>query len=105
VAGIAAPSTAVVVYVYGKYCIVHGCLFDMGDHVKEVDWNDLWGDHGGSVRITAAVMENALMEHYGERCPEYQPGCLCCEKWRAFDRLFYEIPNEEVQEALRDHCP
>lgn len=25
---------------------------------------------------------------WGARCPDYEPGCICCEKWREHDELF-----------------
>lgn len=27
-------------------------------------------------------------EWFGERCEEFEPNCICCRKWQAFDELF-----------------
>ena len=32
-------------------------------------------------------VEEACLEYFGERCPDYEPGCPTCEGWRQFDRL------------------
>ena len=45
-------------------------------------------------RFKRAYAANAtavwLTEHYGERCPEFEPTCENCTRWQAFDRLFQE---------------
>jgi hypothetical protein len=35
----------------------------------------------------AAVIEGTkrMLDWWGERCPEYEPGCPCCEAWKIFD--------------------
>lgn len=32
-------------------------------------------------------IEEALTEHFGERCPDYEPGCPCCDAWAELDAL------------------
>ena len=31
------------------------------------------------------LVEEAVTEYFGERCPEYEPGCACCEGWKQYD--------------------
>ena len=33
-------------------------------------------------------LEIYILEEFGERCPDYSPGCYICIVWRAFDILF-----------------
>lgn len=30
-------------------------------------------------------LEDALTEHYGERCLDFEKDCLCCKVWKALD--------------------
>lgn len=30
---------------------------------------------------------DAITEHYGDKCAEFDPGCHCCLVWRAFEAL------------------
>jgi len=32
-----------------------------------------------------------ITEYYGERCPEFEPTCLVCEAWHAYDVLFATV--------------
>lgn len=32
-------------------------------------------------------VEEACLEYFGERCPDFEPGCPTCEGWLQFDRL------------------
>jgi len=32
-----------------------------------------------------------ITEYYGERCPDYEPECICCEQWMCFDKLFRDL--------------
>lgn len=38
----------------------------------------------GHVRTIA---EEMLTEQFGERCSEYDPDCMCCQRWKALDEL------------------
>lgn len=29
----------------------------------------------------------AITAHWGERCPDNEPGCPCCDAWAEFDAL------------------
>lgn len=31
-------------------------------------------------------IEQALAEHWGERCPEHEDGCVVCAAWAQYDR-------------------
>lgn len=33
------------------------------------------------------LIEEAIKEWYGERCPDYQECCPCCDAWLQFDNL------------------
>lgn len=39
--------------------------------------------------ITPAMdlIAEALTDFYGERCPDFHPGCYCCEAWAQYDAL------------------
>ncbi len=37
-----------------------------------------------------AMIAEAITEHYGEQCSEYEPGCPCCDVWAAFRKAFPE---------------
>lgn len=41
------------------------------------------------------VLEVAVTEAFGERCPDYEPECPCCMAWKALD-------NSERQSKLID---
>jgi hypothetical protein len=54
----------------------------------------------------------AITEHWGERCSEYDPGCFCCRAWDQFDavaelqkRLAEEKHQAELQTPLRGLFP
>ena len=32
-----------------------------------------------------------ITEHYGERCAELEPECVCCRAWAALDALVQEL--------------
>jgi hypothetical protein len=38
------------------------------------------------------LVEEAVTEYFGERCPEYEPGCACCEGWKQYDTLKNALP-------------
>lgn len=33
------------------------------------------------------LVEQALTEHWGEKCPEYEQGCVVCQAWREYENL------------------
>lgn len=33
------------------------------------------------------LIEEAILEHWGERCTDYQRGCPCCDAWQQLDKL------------------
>ncbi len=43
-----------------------------------------------------AVAEPYLTEMWGERCPDFDPGCYCCMKWKLLDELL-ENPIVKVR--------
>jgi hypothetical protein len=38
---------------------------------------------------------NLLTDQFGNRCDEFEDGCPCCQRWKAFDDLFAN-PHEEL---------
>ena len=32
-------------------------------------------------------LEKWIIKNYGKRCPDYEKGCIICEKWKLFDKL------------------
>ncbi len=47
-------------------------------------------------------LQSAIIEGFGERCPDFAAGCLNCELWKAYDELMAAGPlsDEEVGFAL-----
>ena len=37
--------------------------------------------------LTKKWMEN----WWGERCPDFEENCYCCQAWKAFDVMFNEV--------------
>lgn len=35
-------------------------------------------------KISSALLEKHV-EEWGEKCPDYEPGCPACEAWRLFE--------------------
>jgi len=33
------------------------------------------------------LVEQALTEHWGEKCPEFESGCIVCQVWREYENL------------------
>lgn len=48
------------------------------------------------------LIEEALIEYYGERCPDFADGCPCCEAWAEFDELITRIKELENDVAKRE---
>ena len=42
------------------------------------------------------LIEEAIREHWGERCPDFEPGCPCCRAWAEFDK------TEHLRSSLND---
>jgi hypothetical protein len=42
------------------------------------------------------LIEQAIESYWGERCPDYEEGCVVCEAWRDYDNLLMDnkIANE-----------
>ena len=39
-------------------------------------------------------IESVLLEHFGEKCKDFEPNCHCCKKYKALEVLF-ENPYED----------
>jgi len=48
-----------------------------------------------------SAIEQALTEHWGERCPDTEPGCPCCDAWAEYDALQAQLA-EARNAALGD---
>ena len=50
------------------------------------------------------LIEEALTGHWGERCSDYEEGCVVCEAWRDYDNLVMDnkVANEIAQKAFTE---
>lgn len=48
-----------------------------------------------SIADRVSLIEEALIEHWGERCAEFSPGCKCCEAWNDF--FLMKAENAELR--------
>ncbi len=49
-------------------------------------------------------IKRAMLEYWGERCEDYEEGCVVCEAWREYDNLVMDnkIANEMAQKAFTE---
>ena len=49
-------------------------------------------------------IKRAMLEYWGERCEDYEEGCVVCEAWREYDNLVTDnkVANEIAQKAFTD---
>ena len=49
-------------------------------------------------------IKRAMLEYWGERCEDYEEGCVVCDAWREYDNLMMDnkIANEIAQKAFTD---
>lgn len=43
----------------------------------------------------SAKIKEALTEHYGMRCPSFDPNCRCCKAWSELDELTNRIELQQ----------
>jgi len=50
------------------------------------------------------LIEQAIESYWGERCSDYEEGCVVCEAWREYDNLVTDnkIANEMAQKAFTE---
>ena len=50
------------------------------------------------------LIEQAIESYWGERCADYEEGCVVCEAWRDYDNLVMDnkIANEIAQKAFTE---
>jgi hypothetical protein len=48
------------------------------------------------------LIEEALTEFYGERCPDYEWTCICCVAWKQYDTLCEMVQEKENKEEKQD---
>jgi hypothetical protein len=47
------------------------------------------------------LVEQALIEHWGERCPDFESGCVVCQVWKDYDDLVnHERTHAQVRRNL-----
>jgi hypothetical protein len=44
------------------------------------------------------LIEDAITEHFGERCPDYMWGCTVCAAWKQYDTLREMAQEKETKE-------
>ncbi len=57
----------------------------------------------------ASLIEEALFEYFGRKCPDYDAACKCCQAWGQFEALqakqipegYALVPVEPTEEALK----
>lgn len=37
--------------------------------------------------VERSLVAEAVAEHWGERCPDFESGCPCCRAWAEFDQI------------------
>jgi hypothetical protein len=37
------------------------------------------------VKAFLKLYKKFLTEYYGRRCPDFEPGCACCQAWVRYD--------------------
>lgn len=42
------------------------------------------------------MIEEAIKDYYGERCPDYDADCVVCQAWREFDEAMLKLTGEET---------
>lgn len=40
-------------------------------------------------------LEKAIAKNYGKRCPDYEPDCVVCKMWKAFETIKEGFENIE----------
>jgi hypothetical protein len=40
------------------------------------------------------LIEQAIESYWGERCSDYEEGCVVCDAWRQYDNLLTDIKVE-----------
>ena len=48
------------------------------------------------------IIADAIRDYLGERCSDFDPGCLCCRAWAEYDEIArLRAENERLRAALR----
>lgn len=67
------------------------------DHtvIQQEDMDDAQYEALEDVKV---ILKDYITEFYGERCPDYNPGCLNCIKWKAFDLILDDnYPSDDLK--------
>jgi hypothetical protein len=49
------------------------------------------------------LLEEAVKEYYGERCPDHNPGCIVCQAWAEFDEGTAPHNKRSLCSTLKPH--
>lgn len=55
-----------------------------------------------TIHDDASLIEQAITEWFGERCPETEPGCPCCDAWAQYDSMKAAEARPAVRELSDD---
>jgi|GEM_PF-5861421 len=50
-----------------------------------------------------AYLAELITAEFGERCPDFAEGCVCCEIWKAYDTLTAPGPLTAEEEDRAAH--
>lgn len=51
------------------------------------------------------LVEQAIAEHWGEKCDDYEQGCPVCDAWRQYDNLVTYGTSEPKEEEVISNAP
>ncbi len=52
------------------------------------------------------LIKDAMDDYWGERCPDYHGGCICCQAWEQYDILTEAKASQQITDSLEgeDTC-
>lgn len=97
-------STAFILQHFSKGCPID----DLWDWYPDAEqaiaaWNQRppRSGRGGQVMTYGGPIVKAITKTYGDRCPDHEPNCPCCQAWEAYDAIrATQAENERLREAL-----
>jgi len=60
-----------------------------------------WHEFDAKSQPICEMAEALVTEMFGERCIDYSPGCLCCQRWQHLDLLLanpFDQPQSEADD-------
>lgn len=49
------------------------------------------------------LIVEAVVEHWGERCSEFDADCFCCKAWKEYDELTTPAPCDELVTVMHQY--